>query len=393
MDAFSFLFFSLTHFFQHLSLSSFFFLLALLKLSITLAIMESPQVQDTIQDKPNVSSPQEVDIEAPRDELQDRFDKQVQDGEASTSAQGIAAPLIVPQEQETKNKELESDAAAAAAAGSSTKTEIAGRGRGRGGRIPSSGSARGRGGNAAGKATAGRGGRGGASAVSSASTARGGKQAKASAAKSGRGGSAAKSKSKETPAAAGESVGGSSSGIAGVASSGSGSSNTVFPLARVSRIVKVDKEIEMTSKDAIWTIAIATELFIRHLTDSAYTKARLDKKKKTVTFKELASAVESQNEFFFLQDIIPQPIAFSKALQLRQEIEDRNHMREIGLFDEEEEDDDVEGAATERGVDGASTLINHQTIDDDAEDSRVLNDKTADIDEQGDVAMEEEQVR
>lgn len=355
--------------------------------------MESPQVQDTIQDKPNVSSPQEVDIEAPRDELQDRFDKQVQDGEASTSAQGIAAPLIVPQEQETTNKELESDAAAAAAAGSSTKTEIAGRGRGRGGRIPSSGSARGRGGNAAGKATAGRGGRGGASAVSSASTARGGKQAKASAAKSGRGGSAAKSKSKETPAAAaGEGVGGSSSGIAGVASSGSGSSNTVFPLARVSRIVKVDKEIEMTSKDAIWTIAIATELFIRHLTDSAYTKARLDKKKKTVTFKELASAVESQNEFFFLQDIIPQPIAFSKALQLRQEIEDRNHMREIGLFDEEEEDD-VEGAATERGLDGASTLIIHQTIDDDAEDSRVLNDKTADIDEQGDVAMEEEQVR
>jgi histone H3/H4 len=84
------------------------------------------------------------------------------------------------------------------------------------------------------------------------------------------------------------------------AGSGPGPSSTVFPLARISRIVKVDKEIEMTSKDAIWTISLATELFIKHITDSAYAKARLEKKK-TITYKELAAAVESQSELFFLQ--------------------------------------------------------------------------------------------
>lgn len=94
-------------------------------------------------------------------------------------------------------------------------------------------------------------------------------------------------------------------------------SGPTFPLARVSRIVKADRDVETTSKDAIWTIAMATvstirerhvflltatmqEAFIKHMADSALAQARLDGKR-IVTYKELATAVESQPEFFFLQ--------------------------------------------------------------------------------------------
>lgn len=130
-----------------------------------------------------------------------------------------------------------------------------------------------------------------------------------------------------------------------------------FPLARVSRIVKADRDVEATSKDAIWTIAVATELFIKHLTDSAVASARLDKKK-TVTYKELANAVEAQNEFFFLQDIVPQPVALNKAFERRKALEEENRARAVGLIIDE--DSDVEEEQQQQQQDEEQTAVGEE---------------------------------
>ncbi|PWN90910.1 hypothetical protein FA10DRAFT_267339, partial [Acaromyces ingoldii] len=161
-------------------------------------------------------------------------------------------------------------------------------------------------------------------------------------------GAAGGKKSKATTAAAAAAAesagqGSSSAGLGDMSMMSTMSTNqtstpgqSIFPLTRVARIVKADRDVEMTSKDAIYVIAKATELFIKHLTDSAYTKARLDKKR-TITYKELASAVHTQPEFFFLPEVVPQPISLSKALAKRKEMADRAYMREAGLLDGEEE--------------------------------------------------------
>lgn len=257
-------------------------------------------METTGQDRPatvTVASPREGSFEAPEKGLQQQFEEHNQEKNQDTSStvqalltEDALGPASTIEQQEAGT----STAREAAPTGSSRGgTAVTSRGKGRGGARGSlTASAKGsRGGKSAGGANA----RGGSKA-----SARGGARGGRGGAAKGKRGSSVKT-SKASLAAAGvlEASGSGNVEIAGN-TIGSGPSNTIFPLARVSRIVKVDKEIEMTSKDAIWTIAVATELFIKHLTDSAYAKARLDKKK-TVTFKELALAVESQNEFFFLQ--------------------------------------------------------------------------------------------
>lgn len=87
-----------------------------------------------------------------------------------------------------------------------------------------------------------------------------------------------------------------------------------------------------------------------------------------------------------LLDIIPQPVSFAKAMDLRQEVEERNHMREAGLFDDEEDEE----------VQDAAPLLN-QSLADEIEDGNISKDaaarptKEAEVDEQGDMAMDVEQ--
>ncbi|UZJ54619.1 hypothetical protein CBS101457_003939 [Exobasidium rhododendri] len=365
---------------------------------------------EAVDHREGMSSPAEADIDASGQDLQHREHEE----EAPPPEEGASLAARVDSEtllsDAQENDGLEAEVGTAGKSTSAAGGRGSGRGRGRGGRGNAGGvkaTSRGRGASNN-KGARGKGGRksvsGTAATVAAAaadgSTRGGAKRARGTssgAAKTGRGGT---SKS----AGPGEGVEGSSSNGGGFAKStlvggevsgaGSGSSATVFPLARISRIVKIDKEIEMTSKDAIWTISIATELFIKHLTDSAYAKARLDKKK-TITYKELASVVEIQSEFSFLQDVIPQPISLAKALELRQEIEDKVHMREAGLLGEEDEEGEGEEEEAVEEADGLDTApMTDQMIGDETENSRAERGTVAeqngsdDADEEGDVAME-----
>ena len=78
---------------------------------------------------------------------------------------------------------------------------------------------------------------------------------------------------------------------------------------------------------------------------------------------------------FYTADVVPQPVSLARALELRQEIEERNHMREAGLV---EDDDDLDGFA----------LVN-QTVGDETEEAKL---KDTLIDGEGDIAMEAQEV-
>lgn len=162
---------------------------------------------------------------------------------------------------------------------------------------------------------------------------------------------------------AGKGKGGSNANEKG-SNGGAGSTINVppptFPLARVSRIVKADPDIQMTSKDAIWTIAVATELFIKHLTDSLIAKTKLDKKK-IASYKELSAVVDTQEEFEFLQEVIPEPIQAQEAFQFRKELQEQNYQRAVGLLIDEDSDEEEEEEVEEEQTEGATQDVEEQT--------------------------------
>ncbi|GAA94386.1 hypothetical protein E5Q_01037 [Mixia osmundae IAM 14324] len=92
---------------------------------------------------------------------------------------------------------------------------------------------------------------------------------------------------------------------------------SVLPVARVTKIIKADKDISICSKEAVYLISVATEFFIKKLTEAASTTARLEKRK-FVQYKDLATTVANSDEYFFLEQIIPQQVSLSTALAKRQ---------------------------------------------------------------------------
>ncbi|WRT70029.1 uncharacterized protein IL334_007022 [Kwoniella shivajii] len=93
---------------------------------------------------------------------------------------------------------------------------------------------------------------------------------------------------------------------------------TIFPLSRIKKIIKADKELENMSSEATFMIAVATEYFVKHFMEEGYTKARLEKRK-IVNYKDLAAVVARSEEFDFLKDVIPTPISLSEALERRKQ--------------------------------------------------------------------------
>ncbi|KAG0216495.1 hypothetical protein BGX28_000009 [Mortierella sp. GBA30] len=112
---------------------------------------------------------------------------------------------------------------------------------------------------------------------------------------------------------------------------------TQLPAARVKRIIKEDKDVQMVSNDAVFLISVATELFLESFTTKAFNLAKLDKRK-TVSYKDL--------------DVIPKTMTLSAALEKQRIAKEQEEMGDI-----EEEGDgeqDANGAAQESGDEAES---------------------------------------
>ncbi|KAG0037321.1 hypothetical protein BGZ82_002749 [Podila clonocystis] len=149
---------------------------------------------------------------------------------------------------------------------------------------------------------------------------------------------ASKSKPKSNPTASGSTSPSPYSGKAkGV---------TQLPVARVKRIIKEDKDISMVSNDAVFLISMATELFLESFTTKAFNLAKMEKRK-TIAYKDLATAVTQHDSLEFLQDVIPKTMTLKAALE-KQRVAKENE--EMGGMDDDEEDDN--GAQHEESQNG-----------------------------------------
>lgn len=129
---------------------------------------------------------------------------------------------------------------------------------------------------------------------------------------------------------------------------------SIFPTARVARIIKADRDVDICSKEATFLISVATEIFLKRLTDEAYTNAKLDKRK-NVLYKDLSRAVQ-QNEYLeFLKDAIPTPVALSTALEARQQKSQQRQLEEEmileGTLQQDDEDEQEEEEEEEEDED------------------------------------------
>ncbi|EIE82245.1 hypothetical protein G6F57_002323 [Rhizopus arrhizus] len=91
-----------------------------------------------------------------------------------------------------------------------------------------------------------------------------------------------------------------------------------FPLARVKRIIKEDKDISLIGSEATFCITYATELFLEYLVKEAYTKVKQDKRK-TVYYRDLAKVVKETASFEFLEDVIPTTMTLKAAVEKRKQ--------------------------------------------------------------------------
>ncbi|QRV77636.1 Histone-like transcription factor (CBF/NF-Y) and archaeal histone [Ceratobasidium sp. AG-Ba] len=88
---------------------------------------------------------------------------------------------------------------------------------------------------------------------------------------------------------------------------------SLLPIARVQRIMKADKDLPNVTKEAVHTISVATEEFIKRLASEAYHQASRDRRT-MVQYKDVALAVKRNPEMHFLEEMIPTAIPAPAAL-------------------------------------------------------------------------------
>ncbi|PWY99770.1 histone-fold-containing protein [Testicularia cyperi] len=148
---------------------------------------------------------------------------------------------------------------------------------------------------------------------------------------------------------------------------------SVLPMARVQRIIKADRDVDICSKEATFLISMATELFIKKLTDEAYTNARLDKRK-VVQYKDLSRAVQHNEYLEFLKEAIPTPLSLSNALEARNEKLQQQQTEETMILEGTLQDEDEEEVEEE-----------DEGEEDDAAETAEVNEGNQEDDEQEDV--------
>lgn len=91
------------------------------------------------------------------------------------------------------------------------------------------------------------------------------------------------------------------------------SGTSVLPLSKIKKIFKTDPEHVSASEAAVFSTAIATELFIQYFTEQASLIARSEKRKK-LQYKDFSSAVTNIEQLNFLSDTVPKTVNLKKLV-------------------------------------------------------------------------------
>ncbi|KAI5116442.1 hypothetical protein M0805_006255 [Coniferiporia weirii] len=75
---------------------------------------------------------------------------------------------------------------------------------------------------------------------------------------------------------------------------------SLFPVSRMQKIIKADKELPIVAKEAVFIMSIATEEFIKRIAAASQKQAEREKRA-TVQKKDVAVIAKKADEFFFLE--------------------------------------------------------------------------------------------
>ena len=94
-----------------------------------------------------------------------------------------------------------------------------------------------------------------------------------------------------------------------------------FPLARIKALMKLDINDSTTvhptiAQDAVYAVAVATEMFLEVLSKEAFDYTKRDGRK-AVTYRDVSSAVNDVHELEFLTEIVPNTVSFHEAMNRR----------------------------------------------------------------------------
>ncbi|KAF5004466.1 hypothetical protein F66182_16038, partial [Fusarium sp. NRRL 66182] len=130
---------------------------------------------------------------------------------------------------------------------------------------------------------------------------------------------------------------------------------TVLPLARIKKIIQLDEDIAQCSHNATFLIAMATELFIQYLAEQGYNVVKSERKpRKTIQYKDLATAVSRIDNLEFLADVIPKTTTYRQFKEKR--------AREVAQDAAPETEKELAGiSAAAAGQNGVARLPGGQT--------------------------------
>ncbi|KAL4883255.1 histone-like transcription factor [Aspergillus karnatakaensis] len=91
-----------------------------------------------------------------------------------------------------------------------------------------------------------------------------------------------------------------------------------LPIARIKKIIQLDDDIVQCSSNATFVVAMATELFIQYLTEQGHNVVKSERKpRKTIQYKDLATAVSRIDNLEFLTDVIPKTTTYKQFKEKR----------------------------------------------------------------------------
>ncbi|ODV91421.1 hypothetical protein CANCADRAFT_45006 [Tortispora caseinolytica NRRL Y-17796] len=89
-----------------------------------------------------------------------------------------------------------------------------------------------------------------------------------------------------------------------------------LPVSRVRKVLRVDPDSVVYSKDATFAIAAATEHFLSYIGTKSVELSRLDRRS-GIQYKDVANAVEKYDALGFLEDLIPKTVPVSTARKMK----------------------------------------------------------------------------
>ncbi|KAL1981118.1 hypothetical protein VTN96DRAFT_3052 [Rasamsonia emersonii] len=139
---------------------------------------------------------------------------------------------------------------------------------------------------------------------------------------------------------------------------------TALPLSRIKKIIQLDEDIAQCSHNATFVIAMATEMFIQYLAEQGYNVVKSERKpRKTIQYKDLATAVSRIDNLEFLSDVIPKTTTYRQFKEKRA----REAAQEAAAMEKGQRTLNGSSAVTENGINrspAGPSILQNQTNND-----------------------------